>query len=171
MEDRTVGVIVRLEAVLDAMDLPGEWEAFLDPATGAIVTVSEDDRAFLDNEDEGWADEAPDWQREAAAEIRKVLDSGRALALPGKFEIHEWDLMRRFSLSVEDPEAGDELLAAIHGAGAFRLFRMTAQRLGLRDEWYRYRDEAVKEIARDWLEANGIEYSEGGAGGDDGDRR
>ena len=159
-----MGVIVRLEAVVDAMDLPGEWEAFLDPATGEIVTVSEDDRAFLDDEDEDGADEGPDWQREAAAQIRKVLDSGRALALPGKYEIHEWDLMRRFSLSVEDPKVGDELLGAIHGTGAFRVFRMTTERLGLREEWYRYRDEAVREIARGWLEANGIEYSEGGAG-------
>jgi len=159
-----VGVIVRLEAVVDAMDLPEEWEAFLDPATGEIDTVNEDDRAFLDGEDEDWADEAPDWQREAAAQIRKVLDSGRALVLPGKYEIHEWDLMRRFSLSVEDPKVGDELLGAIHGTGAFRLFRMTTERLGLREEWYRYRDEAVREIARGWLEANGIEYSEDGAG-------
>ena len=159
-----MGVIVRLEAVVDAMDLPGEWEAFLDPATGEIVTVSEDDRAFLDDEDEDGADEAPEWQREAAAQIRKVLDSGRALALPDRYEVHEWDLMREFSLSVEDPRVGDELLRAIHGSGAFRLFRMTTERLGLREEWYRYRDEAMKEIARRWLEANGIEYSEGGAG-------
>jgi len=160
-----MGVAVKLEAVIDAMDLPGEWESLVDPETGEVVTISGDDRFVLDQEDEGEEVDIPEWQRESIAEIRKVLDSGRAIALPGKFEIHEWDLMRRFSLSVEDPDESTELFNAIHGTGAFRLFRMTTDRLGLRDRWFEYRAEALREIARDWLETNGIEYAEEGGEG------
>ena len=145
-----MGAVVSLAAVIDAMDLPEEWEAFLDPETGEIVTVSEDDRDALDEEEGGDDNELPEWQRDSVTQIRRVLDSGRALALPGKFDIHEWELMRRFSASVEDPDSSDELRRAIHGTGAFRLFRMTTDRLGLRDEWFAYRAEVLREMAREF---------------------
>jgi hypothetical protein len=160
--------VVNLEAVVDAMDVPDDWEAFIDPETGEIVTISEDDRSVLgdddDEEDEVEDMDLPDWQRESIAKIRRVLDSGRALVLPGKFEIHEWDLMRRFSQSVEDPDESAELLEAIRGKGAFRLFRVTTERLGLRARWFEYRDSAVREMARAWLEGHGIAYIEEGVG-------
>ena len=160
-----MGAAVKVEAVVDAMDLPEEWESLIDPETGEIVTISEDDRFILDHEDDSDDLDTPEWQRESIAEIRKVLDSGRAIVLPGKFEIHEWEVMRRFSLSVEDPDESAELFRALHGTGAFRLFRLTTDRLGLRDRWFEYRAEEMREIARDWLEANGIEYVEDGGEG------
>jgi len=164
--------MVKLEAIIDAMDLPEEWESFLDPETGEIVTVSEDERSLLDEEEEeAEVLEMPDWARESAQRIRKVLDSGRALALPDKFDIHEWELMRQFSASVEDPDASAELLEAIHGGGAFRLFRITTSRLGLRESWFEYRAEALRRIAREWLEDHGIAYVEESEGPGIGDAR
>jgi hypothetical protein len=47
-----------------------------------------------------------------------------------------------------------ELLHAVHGSGAFRMFRATINRLGLRDQWFR-------ELAKAWLEDNGIAFTEG----------
>ena len=154
-----MAVPVKLEAVLEAMELPAEWEAFWDPETGKIVTVSEDDQMVLDDEDVD-LDDLPDWQRDSITEIRAVLDSGRALRLPDSFDIHEWDLMRRFSSSLEEPDQRSELLDAIHGTGAFRLFKMTIARLGLRERWFEYRDDAVRRIAKDWLEDEGIPFLE-----------
>jgi hypothetical protein len=43
------------------------------------------------------------------------------------------------------------LLGAIHGSGAFRHFRGAVERLGLLDAWYRYREEAIQQIARPCL--------------------
>jgi Uncharacterised protein family (UPF0158) len=161
-----LSVVVKLEAVIDAMELPDEWESFLDPDTGEILTMTDDDRSLLDAEEEDEEDlEMPDWQKEPVQKLRTLLDSGRALALPGKFDIHEWDLMRRFATSIEDPDESTELLGAVHGAGAFRLFKMTIARLGLRDRWFEYRDRALREMAREWLEAKGIEYIEEGEKG------
>ncbi len=158
-----MSAVVKLGAVVDAMDLPEEWESFLDPDTGEILTMTDEDRSILDGEEEDDEDlEMPDWQRESTEKLRSLLDSGRALALPGKLEIHEWDLMRRFARLVEGPDESTELLEAIHGTGAFRLFKMTIARLGLREQWFEYRDEALREIAREWLEANGVAYAEEG---------
>jgi hypothetical protein len=45
-----------------------------------------------------------------------------------------------------------------HGAGAFRMFRSTTRRLGIEKSWYRFHEEALAEIARDWLEAHELPY-------------
>ena len=152
--------VVKLEDVVDAIDLPEEWESFLDPDTGEILTMTDEDRSDLDAQVEDAELEMPDWQRESTEKLKRLLDSGRALAVPGKFEIHEWELMKRFAIDVEDLEESTELLGAIHGSGAFRLFKTTIARLGLRERWFEYRDEALREVARSWLEANGIQYVE-----------
>jgi hypothetical protein len=34
------------------------------------------------------------------------------------------------------------------------------QLYGLADDWYRYRDEALREIAIAWCEAHGLQYTE-----------
>jgi len=155
-----MAVIVKLEAIVEAMDLPEEWEAFLDPETGEIITVMPEDRERFEDEDIDLED-LRDWERESFDQARRALESDTMLPLPDKFEIHEWDIMRRFSLTQEDP-ALRELEHAIHRSGAFRNFRAVLQRFGLREAWFAYRDEAVKRIARDWLDSHRIRYVEGG---------
>jgi uncharacterized protein UPF0158 len=157
-----VKAIVQLRAVMEGIDLPDEMEAFLDPKTGEIEVVGEDDRWALedgDGVDEGGL-ELPEWQRESIAKLRELLDSGRALALPAKFDFHEWEVMRQFAGAVEDDEERMDLLNAIHGPGAFRNFKAGIARLGVREKWFEYRDAALRELAREWLEENGIEYAE-----------
>ncbi len=89
---------------------------------------------------------------------REALESDRYLRLPDSFEIHEWSIMERFCHTVSEAASREELLDAIHGRGAFRLFRRTLERLGLREQWYSYRESAFECIARDWLEENHIPY-------------
>jgi hypothetical protein len=161
MEDRVMAVMIRLEAVLEAMELPREWESFLDPETGEIVSVSEEDRFDLET-DEPDLVELPDWQQESVLRIRRVLDSGRALRLPDSFDIHEWDLMRQFSEARGDMDQRRELLDAIHGAGAFRMFKTTTAQLGLREDWFEFRAAEVRRMAREWLEVNEIPFIDAG---------
>jgi hypothetical protein len=148
--------VVSLQDIVDAMDVPNqEWECFLDPESGEVVTVTEDDRSALEHPE---PELLPEWQRAQPTRIREALDSDRYLRLPEPFEIHEWSIMRRFCHTVADPSPREELLDAIHGSGAFRLFRRTLERLGLREQWYSYRQNAFEQIAREWLEAHRIPY-------------
>jgi len=66
--------------------------------------------------------------------------------------------MRRFSEQRRNPRQSDELLEAINGKGAFRFFHSTIRRLGIEKQWYAYRDSALMEIAKDWLQKNGLAY-------------
>ena len=67
--------------------------------------------------------------------------------------------MDAFARSRDDPDLSDELLAAIHGRGAFRVFKDAVYRRGVQQEWYRFRDEAVADIAAAWLDERGIAYT------------
>jgi hypothetical protein len=52
------------------------------------------------------------------------------------------------------------LLRSIEGKGAFRRFKDALHRHGIEMNWYAYKDEAYKEIARDWCEENCVCWRE-----------
>jgi hypothetical protein len=150
--------VVSLKDVVDAMDLPNnEWTSYLNPKTGEIVTVTDEDRRLVEDEDLNEEDLA-EWQRESLPKVREALESGDFVALPDKFEIHEWAIMEDFSISQASAARRDELLDAIHGAGAFRSFRSAIRRLGIEDEWFRFRQLAFEEIAKDWLKSHAVSF-------------
>jgi hypothetical protein len=152
-----MAIVVSLKDVVDAMDLPNnEWTSYLNPKTGEIVTVTDEDRDLAENEDLDELD-LPEWQRDSLPKLREALESDEFLPLPDKFEIHEWSIMERFS-NGQTNAARDELLDAIHGAGAFRSVRNAIRRLGIEEEWFRFRQAACEEIAKDWLQAHNIPY-------------
>jgi hypothetical protein len=151
-----MAVVVSLQDVVAAMDLPNQdWESFLDPETGEIVTVTEDDLSALQDPE---PDLLPDWQREVLSSVRRAVESDSFLRLPTSFDIHEWSIMERFCRTVGDSPRHDELVDAIHGTGAFRAFHRSLERLGLRDQWHTYRENHLEHIAREWLESNQIAY-------------
>jgi hypothetical protein len=65
-------------------------------------------------------------------------------------------MMERFASGLADPAAHAELGDALRGRGAFRRFKDALRRLGLAEEWYRYRDRGYEDVARTWCEAHGI---------------
>lgn len=119
--------------------------AYLDPDTGEVIMITEDDRRYAEGEDD---DKLPAWQREILPKVREVLASDRFLPVPSKFDIHEWGLMERFSETCSNPQHRDELISAIHGAGAFRRFRDTIRWLGIEEQWYRFRQRLWKLLPR-----------------------
>ena len=149
----------KLSELIDALEFESEeMVTRFDRQTGRIVSV---DRHILSAFEEGEEDEfgdLPDWQKEGLEIARAVAgdDGERFIAAPDKFDFHEYRQMERFIGTVENAEAAEELWRAIKGKGAFRFFKDTARRLGLLDQWYRYRDAAVKEHVMGWAEANQV---------------
>jgi Uncharacterised protein family (UPF0158) len=66
--------------------------------------------------------------------------------------------MDEFAQTRDSERMREELLDAIHGAGAFRMFRSTIRRLCLENSWYKFRKEALAEIARNWLDEHKLSY-------------
>ena len=147
---------VSLRDVVSELDcLSDDWAAYLNRKTGELSTLTEQEYSALETEN---PDDLAEWQREELPRWREVVDSDDWLELPNSFEIHEYSIMERFCQSIEEDDSRRELLDAIRGRGAFRFFKSTIRRMGIEDQWYRYRDQALARIAMDWLEANEIPY-------------
>lgn len=152
-----MAAIVSLRDVIDEMEMMSdEATSYINRKTGELITLTHEELALAEDPDE--AAEAAEWQKDILPKAREVAASEDFIPLPGKFEIHEWSVMERFARSRTDAAASDDLQAAVHGGGAFRRFKDIVHRLGIADEWYRFRDAALEEIAVEFLEAHGIEF-------------
>lgn len=148
---------VLLQEVASELQLVNDMcRAYLNKRTGEIILITDEDRRLADDPD--GEKNLPDWQRDLLPKIRHVIESEDWLALPSQWEIHDYRIMERFCCSIEQDEAREQLLQAIHGRGAFRRFRETAERLHLMEDWYAYRDQAYEKIAARWLEAHEIPF-------------
>ncbi len=116
----------------------------------------EEARIIEDGDDDD--DFIPEWQKEMLPKVKEALESEDFVALPDKFEIHEYSIIERFCRSMEDDDLREKLLNSIRGRGAFHRFKEIIHREGIQDAWYNYRNNALKRIAADFLEAEKIAY-------------
>ncbi len=156
----------KLSDIVDALEmLFDEVPSFFDRETGKVETIS---REFLreaeasdeeDGDDEDDED-IPKWQKESAqlAKLITFSPGDRFVELPTKFDVHEWAIMEEFSHSVKSETIREDLLYAIHGAGAFRHFKDKIHRHGIEKAWYAFRTEALRQIAIDWCEEHDIAW-------------
>ena len=159
-------VIVSLQDIINAMDFgTDEFHSYLNKETGEIVTITDEEIIAIQNEND-WND-YPEWQQEALASAKKVLDSSDYLPLPDKFDIQEYAIMERFCYSTENPQISNELSNQIKGSGAFRRFKNAIHRYGIENDWYKFRDQAFEEIAVEWLDSNEIAFSRADKAGED----
>ena len=147
---------VRVDDIVEALEMQfDESASYLDLDTGQVVTVSKD--LLRAAEDPG--DEEPDlptWQRDEWEIAKRIVSTDRFRELPTKFDVHEWAIMQDFSRSLQSDSIREDLLRAIHGAGAFRNFKDTVRRHGIDSAWFGFRTEALRQIARNWCEENQI---------------
>jgi hypothetical protein len=153
-----MATVISLREVIETLEMQGEnCLSYLDRDTGEIVTATEEVRRLAEEPEES-QDNLPEWQREMVRKVRAMLASSRSLQLPDRFRIHEWSIMNEFAGAQHSKQLRQKLLEAMHGAGAFRMFGSTIRRLGIEKSWYRFHEEALAEIARDWLEAHELPY-------------
>uniref|UniRef100_Q021F0 Uncharacterized protein n=1 Tax=Solibacter usitatus (strain Ellin6076) TaxID=234267 RepID=Q021F0_SOLUE len=147
---------VRLKDIVDALQIQvDELSSYVDTVTGKVHTVTRDEIRAAEEEEE-----EPDLDDEEFAIPWRVFTMDKTLVeLPDKREVNEWSIMEEFSESVKSSRIRGELLNAIQGAGAFRYFRDTIKRHRMEQDWYAFRDDALRQIAIDWCEENDIPYA------------
>jgi hypothetical protein len=151
-------VRVKLSEIIDGLEFQSDESAsFLNIKTGEVVLMT--DYAMRAAEDDEPLEDVPDWERELVAIAREIIaETGQYIQLPTKYDIDEYSIMENFCMSLEKQEIGDILYDLISGSGAFRRFKDAVYKYGVEDEWYKYRDNAIKEIAIDWCRQNNIEF-------------
>ena len=147
----------KLSEIIEGMDFQfDETSSFLNTRTGQVVSVGDDDLRAA--EDEKVVKLWPEWQRDNIQIAKEILEEDYYVRLPSKFDINEYSVMEDFCLSLSDERISNKLLNYIKGRGAFRRFKDEIYRLGIEEDWYKYRDNAFKEMAIDWCKDNGVEF-------------
>lgn len=158
-----MAVPVKLSDIVESISFQtDESSYYLNRETGDIFLVMDQEFRAAEEED-GSSKELyglEDEQIEIAKDILADERQQKYIPLPDKFDIHEYSIIERFCLSIEEEDVSDSLYRTIKGRGAFRRFKDAIYRYGVADDWYKYRDNAMRSIAIDWCEANGIEYTE-----------
>jgi hypothetical protein len=151
---------VKLSEILEGMEFQSdESSSFLNVRTGEVVLMT--DYAMRAAEDDEPLEDVPDWERDLVAIAREILaETGQYIQLPTRYDIDEYSIMESFCTSLDNQEIGDILCDLISGSGAFRRFKDAIHQYDIADEWYSYRNNALKEIAIEWCRENNIEFEE-----------
>lgn len=136
---------VKLQDVIDGIDMVSEDSTcYLDRETGAVLFISE----IADNDYDD--------------DILELLEEGsdRFIEFPSQWDRNDYQTMVDFIESLPQRKEQNLFAISINGSGAFRRFKYTASELGLLDDWYRFLNNAHRELAIEWCEDNEIEYEE-----------
>jgi hypothetical protein len=159
MSDQPSALRVKLSDLIEGMDFQSdECSSFLNLTTGEVVSVTDEELRAAEND--APLEDFPEWQHDAIRIAGEIRETDHYLPLPDRFEINEYQIMERFCLSTDDEDMRVDLCDAIRGRGAFRRFKDRMQLYGMAEEWYQYRDAALREIAVAWCEEHGIPYTE-----------
>jgi hypothetical protein len=153
---RLTAVTVLLKDILEALEMQFDGSSsFLDLDTGRVETVSSD---LLRQANESPDEEhyIPGWQEQEWELVKRIVSTNRFRQLPTKFDVHEWAIMQDFSRSVASDTIREDLLNAIHGAGAFRHFKEAIRRHRVESVWFSFRTDALTQVARQWCEEHQI---------------
>jgi len=124
-----------------------------------VVSISDEEMQAA--EDDEPIEDFPDWQQDLVRVAKEIVDeTGNYIDLPTKFDIDEYSIMEKFCLSLNDSEMSDTLYSSIKGSGAFRRFKDAVHEYDIADDWYKYRNDALKEIAIEWCQENNIEFED-----------
>jgi hypothetical protein len=154
---------IKLSVLIEALEFDSaEYVTRVDLQNGCVVSVDDAVLRAVEEGNEEALRNLPEWQKPEVEIARALLaDPGkRFVEPPNKFDFHEYRHMERFILTVEDPAAAEQLWEAIKGRGAFRYFKGTASRLGLLQQWFQYRDDAMEQFVIAWAEARNVPYED-----------
>jgi hypothetical protein len=153
---------VSLNDIVQEMQIISDTMAvYFQRSTGRFIMVN--DEYVYAAESDIPLDNRPAWEQEIIRETAEFLnsaDDGDNVALPTRYDIHEYAIMERFCSTVENRKFANDLFRSIAGKGAFRRFKDALHRHGIEKSWYEYKDEAYKEIARAWCQDHGISWQE-----------
>jgi hypothetical protein len=155
-----MGMRVKLSEIVSGMEFQtSESTCYLNRETAETVLIT--DEASSAAEEGTTLSIYPAWEREEIEAARDILrNEDKYVILPSESEVNEYQIMEEFCRALEDEKVATGLSLAIRGSGAFRRFKDGLHAFGIAEQWYAFREKALREIAKDWCEENHIEYTE-----------
>ena len=147
-------IVQEMQGISDTMTV------YFQRSTGKFIMVT--DEYIYAAERDAPLDDRPEWEQTIIRETAEVLacEDDDYVPLPSRYDIHEYDIMESFCSTVENRKIANDLFRSITGKRAFHRFKDTLRRHGIEKSWYAYKDEAYKELAREWCEEHGLSWRE-----------
>ncbi|MCK4340319.1 MAG: hypothetical protein KAY37_01175 [Phycisphaerae bacterium] len=135
-----------------------ESNGYLDTQTGKTVLLPPE-LVDLEFQDDDELDDLPEWEKELVPIARAIEEGSERYVLIPDFPSYEaYELMAEFAESLTDPQLCDRMAIALDGKGAFRRFRGVLERYPEEEKrWYAFKEAAMVERVRQWLEELGLE--------------
>ncbi len=154
---------VALHTVVTALErLTDEQGAFLNPSTGEVVILTNDELYAVEREDESASLElTPD----RIARARAVIESEEFVFLPTCFDYNEQRIKEDFCASIADESVRRDLLEAMAAEESAQRFSRVIRSHGLEERWSQSRRKAIEALAAAWLEKHGIPFTREAPGG------
>ena len=146
------------ELIEDILTQNDEITHYFDKKTGKTILITSEDIAAVEDEED--INNFPDWQQETIKIATAILNdtTDRYIELPSQFDIHEYMIMKNFSLTIKDENIYTTIEDALRGSGAFRRFKNQIHKYNLTEQWYKFRDDAIKETLIEWCKDNSLNY-------------
>ncbi len=136
---------INLDELIFALETHDLGDAYVDRETGEVIQLAS---GYMTGEEED--------RDELAEQIEAHED--RYLYIEPISSSEGWQIMADFVESLPDGEARFELARALRGSHPFRRFKDTL--LGyptLREQWFEFHAETMRDYAREWLEDEAID--------------
>jgi hypothetical protein len=150
---------VKLEDVIEQLEFANESsKSFYNIINEEIYIIPEEVERYTiqNNLDDEFISE---WEKELIPIAKDIQNNPENyISFPDQFEIHEYSIMERFCLSLNNDKLREIMYSSIKGRGAFQRFKDKIHEQGIAEDWYKYKEESLKEIAIGWCENNNIEY-------------
>jgi len=149
---------VKIDDIIDAVDFDNDMSgSFLNTKTDQVFMFT-DEELHAAQRDEDLSDSA-EWYCEAVVRAKHYLENpDDYLSLPEKYDFNEYRIIEKFIARVIVAKQSEMLFQSIHGKGAFRRFKAVLEKLGLTDEWYKYRGQKLREFVEFWCRENKIDF-------------
>lgn len=155
---------VDIQKIVDELEMRFmDTTVYYNKITGEILNVQEDDFIIVEDDDfENNIENYPEWQREYLKKVYNLLynDIDNYIALPNNFEIKDSDIMEEFIDTISNNNKKLQLENCMWQKGMYRKFKDKLIEIGLENEYYKFYDEKLKEIAIEWCKENNLEYEE-----------
>jgi len=142
-----------MEVVMDEITI------YFQRSTCEFISITDDHMFSAESGDS--CDDRPEWEQEIIQLCGEILkDDDDFVALPSRFDIHEYAIMEEFCCTQKEPKQRHALLRAISGKGAFRKFKELIRQHALEEAWFKFKEKAYKSIAQVWCKDHNIIWTD-----------
>ena len=136
----------KLSLIIEGMDRANVNETYyLNENNGRVWASTDMGNFYIDNNEE-LSDE--------------YLYNDSSISLPGQYQINEYKIIKDFIETIKDNQMKNQLLIVIQGTGAFRRFKDSCINYGIINDWYKFKNNAYYELAKEWCLWNNIDYED-----------